>query len=715
MTVGSGRLRPAVTGAAAALLLVGVLPAAAQDRPIEPEQPRASVRLVVTDLTAVLGPGAAPGSPASEVPVDFTARVLVENDGQAPLDNLRLVIEPFGRVDTRSELRVALDGGEVPAARLAPTDVDVHGGATLAAGEIAGVSATVTAEQGGWADDTNHVHPVQLTVVRGTEVLDQVRTAVVYLADAPRGVLETALVWPIADAPWRGPGGVYDPGVDAAIQPDGRLDRILGAAERHDSGAVVLAPSAALLEDLRDRSDGFFERRSGDDGGTEVVSVPTGDPAALRAAAFLERLQRVAADGPAPVAGPYADVDLATLLGLEAPLPDLAATAAIQGRRRLPALLERQPDRSVYLSTTPLTPSVLDVVPGDHLLVPWEQVTGPDLAEFPATDIPVSVRSLQAPSGRQLSMTVADPWVSDLIRRPDLRHGPLIAAHRVAVETAAMFVRAPSSTGRALLALPPPDWAPGPRFADLLLTRLADASWLRLGDPTAHLSGAASAPRDVRLAASDRELPPELAGELPVALRQLDAALSSLPEDASTVGGRGPAELSDQLLRAPSLWYRGRNRPLALVRDVQDAIDRTFGDIEVPRTAQITLTSDRGTIPVTLQRTAGGPIRVLVEVESQGRLTWPEGESTLVTLSPDSAQTVSFATRALGRGTFLVAVTVRDPDGERIIERTSLSVRSTTISRPALVVTAVIVVLLLLRGIVRRRSDDDRHLEVVRP
>ena len=713
----SARPRPRVAASALALLLAlaSAAPALAQDRPIEPDPPRGSVRLVVTSLTAVVGPGAPRALPEEPPPSDFSARILVENDGGAALDNLRLVVEPFGSVDTRSELRVALDGGEIAAARLRPTDVAIRDGAALQPGEIAGVTAEVTAAQGGWDDGESHVHPVQLTVVRGTEVLDQVRTAVVYLADPPASVLETALVWPLHDRPWRGPDGVYEPGVDAAIRPDGRLDRILGAAERLGPGGLLLAPSTSLLEDLRDRADGFLERRDDGDGGTRVVNVPTGDPAALLADRFLERLRAVVATGPEPVAGPYADADLAALVGRAAPLPELAATAAVQGQRRLPGLLERQPDRSVYLSTTPLTPAVLDVVPGDHLLLPWDQVVGPDLDAFPSSDVPFPLRSVRAPSGRQLSATVADPWVSQLIEDPDLRHGPVVAAHRVAVETAALFLRAPSGPGRPLLALPPVDWSPGPRFADLVARQLSAAPWLQLTEPSAHLTRTGGSPGELRLAQTDEELHPDVGRELPVALRQLDAAVAALPEDVDTVGGRLPGQLADQLLRVPSIWYRGRDRSLALVRDAQSAIDATFGDVEVPRTAQITLTSDRGTIPVTLQRTSGGPIRVRVDVASQGRLTWPDGESTLVTLTPDSAQTVSFATRALGRGTFLVAVTVRDPEGERIIERTSLSVRSTTISRPALIVTGVIVVLLLLRGVARRRSDDDdRHLEVVR-
>lgn len=116
----------------------------------------------------------------------------------------------------------------------------------------------------------------------------------------------------------------------------------------------------------------------------------------------------------------------------------------------------------------------------------------------------------------------------------------------------------------------------------------------------------------------------------------------------------------------------------------------------------VTLTSDTGQIPVTLQRTRGGAIQVVVTVESQGRLLWPEGRrSEVLRLGEGHSQTVSFPTRALSTGTFPVTVRITDPDGTTVIGGTTLSVRSAAISGVALTGTGLLVAVLLLLGAFR--------------
>ncbi|MDX1621947.1 MAG: DUF6049 family protein, partial [Nitriliruptorales bacterium] len=164
-----------------------------------------------------------------------------------------------------------------------------------------------------------------------------------------------------------------------------------------------------------------------------------------------------------------------------------------------------------------------------------------------------------------------------------------------------------------------------------------------------------------------------------------------------------------------SLWFRGPDLPraTALLSDIATALDRRFGEVTVPASAQVTLTSERGALPVTLQRGEGGPLNVRVEVSSRGNLRWPQ-RSQEVALTGPGTQTVSFDTVALGRGTFNVTVRVTDLTGTRLLEQTNLSVRSTAISRPALIATAAVVVLLLIWGIFRRRRPKRPKLEVVR-
>jgi hypothetical protein len=714
-------LRAGACALLAALLvaLLGLPPTAAPAAAQEPVDVLRPVRIVVSSLTAVVGPGAPrPAVANAQPPTDVEARVLVVNDGDQPLDGVRLVAEVHDVVTTRSELRRALDDGVHPGPRRTVQDVDVGADGTIPAGGVAQLTVTVTAADGGWAGaTTSSIRPFSLSLVRGTEVLDRADTGIVYVAEPPTAPLETVVVVPVADAPWRGPNGTYVPGVDAAAADDARLDRIVAGLERHPRARVTVQVAPHLLEDLRDRADGYREI----DADGEVSEVPPESSGARRANVLLRRVRDLVASLPLPPAvGPYADADVAALTLGPTPLPAQAATSLSEARRRLTRLVDREP-QAAFVATVPLVPRTLDLVPGDHLLLPWSSVVGPDLQANPSADIPPALRQTRTPAGRTLTATVADPWVSALLDRPDVSNGPVLAGHRVAVETAALWLRAPSSAGRPLLVMPARDWTPPRRFTETVLDSLTAAPWLRLTDAAAQAARSGTPlPLELRTPASG--LPDDLVGELRATDDALGAALAALPDGAADLAGRAPDELREQLLRAPSTWLLPLriDRSRALLRDARSAVDASLGTVEVPASATVTLTSDRGTIPITLQRPTGPPVRVVVEVDSLGRLSWPDGESRTVVLTGEGAQTVAFEAVALGRGTFPVTVRVSDPSGHRVLEQVTLSVRSTAMSRPALVGMGVVILLLVIRGLWRRGDGRGRgepparRLEVVR-
>jgi uncharacterized protein YfaS (alpha-2-macroglobulin family) len=130
-------------------------------------------------------------------------------------------------------------------------------------------------------------------------------------------------------------------------------------------------------------------------------------------------------------------------------------------------------------------------------------------------------------------------------------------------------------------------------------------------------------------------------------------------------------------------------------------------------TGPITLTSDQGSIPVTVQRSRGEAIKLSVEVTSPGHLTWPEGRrSETLELEPGGSQTVSFPTEARSTGTFPVTVRVTDPTGIHELGRSEMTVRSTAISGVALSLIGLVILVLLLLGALRR-PEPRRRLEAV--
>lgn len=676
--------------------------------------PSADVRLTVSALTGVLGPGTV-GPPEEEdlVPeerveaaVHLELRTLVENRGETSLDGLRLVIEVYPAAASRPALQQALDG-DPDAPPLVVDDLALRAD-TLAPGEIAGSSRTYEPDRIPWAADGG-VHPVRIAVVRGTEVLDAHMTAVVWLETFPSTPINTVLVWPLDDAPWRTTGGHYPVGIDASARDGARLEQLVRTLEGNAAPPVVLAASPHLLEDLRDRADGFTALAPDQGGDPELRQVDPEAGEARRANDLLQRIREVASNlAYQPVVGRYADADLSALQASGDRLTrELASTAATAGRLRTQLELGRPPVGSAHLLSEPVSPAVLDLLPGDQLLVPYAAIS--DEPPEPDGGPGEPIRPMRSPAGRSLTAIVADPLLTERLTTPDDSHGPLLAAQEVIADTAMIYLDT-DGAGGSLLLLPEPAWEPGIEVARATLSALEAAPWLHLTDVTTLVGEGSPGTAELVLREPDPDrIDPELTTEVAAAAGELAAARAMLPEATTRIAGRTPAELEDVLLRATSRWLRADDgeQGAALVADVRDSLAELFGTVTVSETS-VTLTSDTGEVPVTLQRPEGGPIAVQVEVASRGQLVWPAGRrSEVILLAEGGSSTVSFPTEALGTGTFPVIARVTDPTGRHELSRAEFTVRSTAISGPALAGIGTVVVLLLLVGSLRRRPTPE--------
>ncbi len=694
------------------LVLLGLpaLPAGASESP--------DLELRLSDVTGVIGPdqdeeaeseSAALTAEQSGLEEDLGLRLLVTNRGEQAVEGLRVVVEIHPAAASRQALADAFDGDGLGSPTGPVHDQAVRELAALEPGEVAGVEESIFREEAGWPEEGG-VHPVRVSLIRGAEVLDEVITAVVWLGDTRGEPLLTTFVWPFTDTPWRAELGRYAAGSQRDIRTGGRLDVLLRALEAHEDAGVLLAPSAHVLEDLQDQSSGFEQVELQEDGSRLTEDVePEEEPARL-ANATLQRLREMAERLPhQPVHGPYADADLDALATRDQAMRELAGELASEGRRRLQLGLERSVDASAFVLGAPVGPEVLDLMPTEHLLVPAHLAADDDVTG--------QLRTLRSPSGRPLLATVGDPVIGQLLAEPE--HDGRAGAQRVLAETAMLYFESPDSDGRSLSLHPPQDWDPDPELANGLLEGLDEAPWLELVSPSQQASLGERSPVPLELVPPQEErLSIEQADRLASARTDLEAAAGARPtgdeveEDEDAAPRRSPRELEDALFRSTSTWLIEDSAAEALVRDVQSEVERSFGDVEVASGSQVTLTSDTGQIPVTVRRTRGGPITVRVEVASQGRLEWEERYSEDIVLADEEAHTVSFETRALGTGTFPVTVVVTDPSGTRELERTTLSVRSTTVSGPALSATGVLVLALLLLGALRRRPRGPR-LQVI--
>jgi hypothetical protein len=706
------RARAARVVAAAMLCLAAWAPSAVLAQDVIGPDP--GVRVFVSSLTGVLGPGSVPPLGPEDVadprpaPTTLEVRMLVEHRGEIPLDQVRAVVEIHPAVETRAELHDALDGG-LSTAPMHVHDLPVRDGAALQPGEVAGIADAFPPDEVAWAADGG-VHPVRAAIVRGTQVLDEVVTAVVWLPEVPVAPLRTVLVWPLDAAPNQRVGDVHDAGLTRAVEPGGRIDALLRPLERLPDAPVTLAPAAHLLEELRDRADGFTLAEPVGPTEQQLRRIDPEEREARLANDALQRIRRLANVLPFDaVAGTFADADLPGLLAADrtAELRDLASRAAVEGPRRLQQVLETDTDATTHLVSGHVTAGALDLLPAGQVIVPRRAVDPPA-----GTDV---LLPLQSAAGRSLTALVADERLSGLLSTTRVGDDPLLVAQTVRASSAMLYLERTEANDRVLVVSPDPWWDPGTPVASQVLEALVGAPWLdpvspaTLGNIGRRSSAAATVaePPDALLSA-------ELADLLGQASRDLSVATGALPEGTSTIDGHRPDALADALLRATSHWLLWPDPEPAesLVDDVRRVLDRSFGTVAIDQT-RITLTSDTGSIPVTLERTDGPPVSVVVEVASPGRLAWPEGRrSTPLVLEPGSRQTVTFATEARSTGTFPVTVRVTDPTGQHDLASTTLSVRSTALSRPALVATGAIVLVLLAIGLVRRGTPR-RRLRVV--
>jgi hypothetical protein len=664
-----------------------------------------TVRLVVSDLVGIVGPGSLPPpDPDDEnpptAPTDLDLRLLVENTSTESLRNLQVVVEvhpSFG--GARSLAHQALDQQVVRGALRALWRTDLRDGGAIGPGDVAGVAVTIPGNEIGWSG-TNDIYPVQVSVLLGSRVLERVVLGVVHLVDQADRPLQTTVVWPLVARSDRTAAGTYRHAIPPELEPGGHLDRMLRAVERHASQPILLAPDAVLIEELADRAAGFVL----EDGTT----VDPDDPPARHAAELLERIRVLVENSPLdPVVGPYGLADISALVTAPQPVTPLADRSLDLARTRTQALLGRAPDLQVHAATTPVTTEVLGTLGTDHVLLPWDQIVGPDLSTLP--DLPLANRRLVEVVGQRApqTATVADPHVAAVLTSPPRHAGEAVAAQRLIAETASLYLLEPGRAGRTLLVMPPPDWSPIGQTASTFLDALVESPWLTLGPP---LEGGTE---PVVLQSGATAVPPMLVDQIAATLRRMDALRVAMPDGVPGLEGQSIGDLADAMLRVltPDALAGQATAAEAGIQEVQSIVHAAFGEVRLAAGARVTLTSETGEIPITLERPTGDDIDVIIEVESSTALRWDDDRRQHIRLLAGSSRTVSFSTHALSRGTFPVTVSVWDPTREVLLDSTILSVRSTAISRTALLIIAGVVVVLLLIGEVRRRRQP--RLEVV--
>jgi hypothetical protein len=523
------------------------------------------------------------------------------------------------------------------------------------------------------------VYPAQFGLLSAGEPVATLDTAEIHFVRTPEQPLLFSS-WAEIDVPVAmDPSGHLARGdLEASVAPGGALRsevealrELVGNRGRLPVDVVV---EPALLDQLSAMSDGYERDFAG--------PVPRGEGAALDAATILSTLRSLASSPNAELSAmPYSAPLLPSLMS-----PGLVHDLDVQrtvGADTVTRLLGVSPDPAVIrppggavddASLQALASGGVETVLGDAETV--ERPSQPNDFAPPPTAI--------LPAGAGLNVVLPDPHVSALLEDPVLLTDPVRAAQALLGEIVAIWREqpapiAPIVRGIALglpATLPAGLWEP-------LLKRIAGAPFLQ----TTHASDFVTEVNPPAAAASLSS--PSTAGftrAYAAAIRtERDsvAAYRSMLIGASTL----PDQLDRNLLFAEAGQYVGDEvHGRAWYDQVHGVVSGVFARAAPDTSQAFTFTSRIGTIPIRMGDPGSTPLKMILILRS-ARYTFPNGDEQAVTLT-HANQIVPFQVEANASGQGAIEVIVRAPSG-RIVSQEALFVRSTSVSRIALIITAV--------------------------
>jgi hypothetical protein len=685
-------------------------PASAEARPATSGAAPASERSSGEVGSAASGPAGVPPDSGAATSMQLLAQttwvgtagmtMTVAIETALPASSLALNVVLYENLHTRSGFEESLGGpaamGSVvlasPTMPLGELDTSTRRGgleSTVRLAVTPGFATTTTPVStlslGCSVDTCDGVYPMQvqlLDLALGNKVLTGFTTYLVYAASEVGIPLDVGLVLPLGIELALGPNG-------AAAIGDDRLDgleSLLGALEEHAGVPVDFELHSQLALALaRDRS--------------------------RLAHAVLTRLrvlvgQRSALGAPVHelLAAPFAPADPGTLTN--AGLAGDVAAQLSRGTQSAHQILGTAADEDALVVADEESSAALAAVAAagvSRLVVP--------AAEVDATPVDGNFAgrlTLEPPaggSGPTFQAFAADPGLAPFFETTTA--DPVLAAQQLLAELAMIYFEAPNAPVQRSVVIAPVDWDAGPAFADTLLSGLA-----------ASTSGPQPLARGVQLSSLF---------SLPPATGYSPAAAHVAPGHAAGSNGLGPAvqqarhavrvldsiapaeasrheQLADDILLSEAAGLSPGRRS-AYLATAPAAVLAEGRSLRLPGGDEITLTSTSGSIPITIDSSAGTEIWVVVRLSSGSGIT---------ALSPPEkvgvrgSKQVTLRVGARTSGVFGLRVDLTAPLGGAVLMSKPYRVVSTAVSPVAIALSVGAVLVLLawwMRSSRRRRRD----------
>jgi hypothetical protein len=533
------------------------------------------------------------------------------------------------------------------------------------------------------------VYPMRIDLRSASVSITWIDTPAIVLVRIPERPLllswSTELTGPIALGP---DGRLVDDAFEASIAPTGTLARqvaSLADAALPAGGPFDLVIEPSLLDQLARMSDGY-ERVDG-------TVVAEGDDGARNAATLLSAIRRVSApDGPLVTALPFSGATVPSLIA--SGLTNDASTQLDVGEETLRTLLDLEPSRTVVRPTDgALSGPALEVMAARGADVVLANADAVERVPAPNGFAPLPTTTLEA-GPLTVSAILPDQATQTLLEAEALDGDPIRRAQAMLGELATIWREAPVPDLPRGVAVALPAGA-DPGFWGPFVRRLVRAPFLDAvtADELVSLVPPPVDPASLAVP-STASFSPGYADAIKRERRDVRAYASMLP-----TGDPSPARLSRDLLYAEAKEYLG-DEPAgrAWIDRVNRITEGAFARAR-PDTSQVfTFTSRTGTIPILMSDPGATPLTVVLQLRS-AQFRFPDGNEQTVTLTEPN-QVVSFAAAATTSGRSQILVVVRSPSGRKIQQQV-LVVRTTAVSRIALIIT--IAAAIVLAGLWARR------------
>jgi hypothetical protein len=519
------------------------------------------------------------------------------------------------------------------------------------------------------------VYPAQVGLLSASVPVATVNTAEINFVQAEEPPLFVSwwaeITAPVALDPT---GTLADPRLETAIRQGGPMRSEVEALQRvatdPPNHPVSIAMEPAVLEQLSRMADGYAT--------TSGQTVPPGVGGASDAAKILADLRKAAGGRrtsvfPMPFAAPL--------------LPSLMSNGLARDLDRQWALGDRTVSKTLGATpdATVMRPpgGALDDASVDALSArgvttilgsPGTVFRKPQPNDFaPPPTVQLTTRTTRT------DLVLPDPSVNAFLGNDAMLADPVRAAQAILGEIATIWREEPTKVRGIAIGLPagltPGLWGP-------LLQRLAEAPFLHNVKPstfaaTFNVTGAQETLTQQSQAGFSHPYT--------TAIRQGHDQIASY-RSMLTAPSALPDRLDRNLLYSEAGQYVGDEAAgRAWIDQVRGYVENVFASLG-PNTSQtFTLTSSGGRVPIRMGDPGPVPLTVVVRLQSS-RFSFPGGDTKTVTLERRN-QIVEFGVRATASGQGVIRVIVQAPTG-RLIDQGTLLVRSTAVSRIALIITA---------------------------